>query len=104
MRHEKIGFVWSPCLSVYHDCDFHERHTAFTTYLEFVAIDFESVSLQDGLRASKLDFSQPTFFSCLGVMVYLTREAVNAIFALVAGFPADSEIVFTFSTPDAAVS
>jgi O-methyltransferase involved in polyketide biosynthesis len=60
--------------------------------------------LQDGLRASSLDFSQPTFFSCLGVMVYLTREAVNAIFTLVAGFPADSEIVFTFSTPDAAVS
>jgi len=74
------------------------------TNLEFVAIDFETVSLQDGLRASSLDFSQPTFFSCLGVMVYLTREAVNAIFALVARFPADSEIVFTFSTRDAAVS
>ena len=72
--------------------------------LEFVAIDFESVSLHDGLRTSSLDFSQPTFFSCLGVMVYLTREAVNAIFELVAGFPADSEIVFTLSTPDAAVS
>jgi methyltransferase (TIGR00027 family) len=74
------------------------------TNLEFVAIDFEMVSLQDGLRASSLDFSQPTFFSCLGVMVYLTREAVNAIFALVARFPADSEIVFTFATRDAAVS
>jgi methyltransferase (TIGR00027 family) len=74
------------------------------TNLEFVAIDFESMSLHDGLRASSLDFSQPTFFSCLGVMVYLTREAVNAIFELVAEFPADSEIVFTFSTRDAAVS
>jgi methyltransferase (TIGR00027 family) len=72
--------------------------------LEFVAIDFESMSLHDGLRASSLDFSQPTFFSCLGVMVYLTRAAVSAIFALVAGFPADSEIVFSFSTRDAAVS
>jgi methyltransferase (TIGR00027 family) len=52
--------------------------------LEFVAIDFESVSLPDGLRASSLDFSQPTFFSCLGVLVYLTLDAVNAIFELVA--------------------
>ena len=72
--------------------------------LEFVAIDFESVSLPDGLRTSSLDFSQPTFFSCLGVLVYLTREAADAIFALVGGFPAGSEIVFTFSTPDAAIS
>jgi methyltransferase (TIGR00027 family) len=74
------------------------------TNLEFVAIDFESVSLRDGLGASSLDFSQPTFFSCLGVLVYLTRQAVDAIFALVAGFPVDSEIVFTFSTQDATVS
>jgi len=72
--------------------------------LEFVAIDFESVALGEGLRASSLDFSQPTFFSCLGVLVYLTREAVDAIFALVAGFPAGSEIAFTFSTRDAGVS
>jgi methyltransferase (TIGR00027 family) len=74
------------------------------TNLEFVAIDFESVSLRDGLRASSLDFSQPTFFSCLGVLVYLTRDAVDAIFALVAGFPVGSEIAFTFSTRDAVVS
>jgi methyltransferase (TIGR00027 family) len=33
--------------------------------LEFVAVDFESVSLCEGLRGSSLDFSQPTFFSCL---------------------------------------
>jgi methyltransferase (TIGR00027 family) len=71
--------------------------------LEFVAIDFESVSLPDGLRASSLDFSQPTFFSCLGVLVYLTLDAVNAIFELVAGFPADSEIAFTFSRHDSSV-
>jgi methyltransferase (TIGR00027 family) len=74
------------------------------TNLEFVAIDFESVSLRDGLRASSLDLSEPTFFSCLGVLVYLTREAVDAIFALVGGFPVGSEIVFTFSQQDAAVS
>ena len=72
--------------------------------LEFVAIDFESISLTEGLRASSLDFSQPTFFSCLGVLVYLTREAVDAVFSVVAGFPAGSEIAFTFSTQDPALS
>jgi methyltransferase (TIGR00027 family) len=71
---------------------------------EFVAIDFETTSLRDGLRGSGLDFGQPTFFSCLGVMIYLTREAVDAIFELVAAFPAGSEIAFTYSTKDRAFS
>jgi O-methyltransferase involved in polyketide biosynthesis len=72
--------------------------------LEYVAIDFETTSLREGLQRSSLDFSTPTFFSCLGVLVYLTRDAVDAIFELVAGFPQGSEIAFTFSPPDRAVS
>ncbi len=67
------------------------------TNLEFVPIDFESVSLRDGLQVSTLDFSKPTLFSCLGVLVYLSQEAVREIFRLVASFPETSEIVFTFS-------
>jgi methyltransferase (TIGR00027 family) len=64
--------------------------------LEFVPIDFERMTLREGLRASSLDFGQPTFFSCLGVMGYLTAEAVMAIFHVVAQFPTGSEIAFTF--------
>jgi methyltransferase (TIGR00027 family) len=71
--------------------------------LEFVSIDFEQVSLQEGLRASGLDFSRPAFFSCLGVLVYLTEEAVYGVFGLVASLPESSEIVFTFSQPDSAL-
>ncbi|MGB0116800.1 MAG: class I SAM-dependent methyltransferase [Terriglobales bacterium] len=71
--------------------------------LEFVAIDFESVSLREGLQSSTLNFTDPAFFSCLGVLVYLTREAAEAVFQLVAGFPAGSEIVFTFSTPESSL-
>jgi methyltransferase (TIGR00027 family) len=70
--------------------------------LEFVAIDFERMSLAEGLAASTLDFTRPAFFSCLGVLVYLTWEASLAIFRLVAGFPAGSELVFSFSTPGSA--
>lgn len=65
-----------------------------------MAIDFESVSLLEGLQTSTLNFSEPAFFSCLGVLVYLSREPADAIFQLIAAFPARSEIVFTFSTPD----
>ncbi|HEY4944182.1 MAG TPA: SAM-dependent methyltransferase [Rhizomicrobium sp.] len=64
--------------------------------LQFVDIDFELVSLREGLRQSTLDFSAPTFFSCLGVLVYLTQDAADAVFQLVATFPPGSEIVFTY--------
>ena len=71
--------------------------------VEFVAIDFEHVSLREGLAASRLDHSRPAFFSCLGVLVYLTEEAADAVFRLVASFPASSEIAFTFSTPESSL-
>jgi len=65
--------------------------------LTFAPIDFEATSLAEGLRASPLDFGRPEFFSCLGVLVYLTAEAADAVFQLVAGFPEDSELAFSFS-------
>jgi methyltransferase (TIGR00027 family) len=68
--------------------------------LEYVPIDFETTSLRDGLMASSLDSASPVFFSCLGVLVYLTEEAVEAVFRLGASMVSGSEIVFTFSTPD----
>lgn len=72
---------------------------AIPSNLEFVAIDFERVSLRDGLSNSGLDFNHPAFFSCLGVLVYLTADAADAVFRCVASFPESSEIVFTYSAP-----
>jgi len=71
---------------------------------KFVAIDFELVSLREGLQSSTLNFSEPAFFFCLGVLVYLSREAADAVFQLVASFPASSEIVFTLATLDSSLS
>jgi methyltransferase (TIGR00027 family) len=68
--------------------------------VRYAAIDFETTSLADGLRTAGVDFGVPTFFSCLGVLVYLTREAVDAVFQLVASFPRGSEIAFTFSSAE----
>ena len=64
--------------------------------VEFIAIDFERTSLADGLKAAGVDFSMKTFFSCLGVTMYLTEESVDALFATVATFAPGSEIVFTY--------
>ncbi|MFI5236016.1 MAG: class I SAM-dependent methyltransferase [Gemmatimonadales bacterium] len=68
--------------------------------LTFVAIDFEKMSLAEGLAAGGVDLDQPAFFSWLGVLVYLTEEAIDAVFRAVAQFPKESEIVLTFSPPD----
>jgi methyltransferase (TIGR00027 family) len=70
--------------------------------LEFVSADFETASLRDILSHSNLDFTAPTFFSCLGVLVYLAEESAKAIFRVAASFPKFSEIVFTFSQGDLA--
>jgi methyltransferase (TIGR00027 family) len=72
--------------------------------LEFVSIDFEHVSLRDGLAASGLESNLPAFFACLGVLVYLTPEAADAVFACVASFPESSEIVFTYSAPTSSLT
>ena len=65
--------------------------------LEFVPIDFEQASLREGLGRSGFNPSRPAFVSCLGVLVYLTEDAVEEVFTFVAGLPKGSEIVFTFS-------
>jgi methyltransferase (TIGR00027 family) len=62
----------------------------------FVPIDFERETLADGLRRHGFDFTVPTFVSCLGVLVYLTAEAVESVFRFAASLPPASEIVCTF--------
>lgn len=63
----------------------------------FAPIDFETTPLEAGLRAAGVDLDAPTFVSWLGVMMYLTRDAIDAVFAVVRRLPPPSEIVFTFS-------
>lgn len=65
--------------------------------VEFVPADFEAAALPQVLSSSSLDLTEPAFFSCLGVLVYLPADSVNAVFRLTASFPKRSEIVFTFS-------
>lgn len=62
----------------------------------FAPIDFEGETLRDGLSRAGFDPGARTFVSCLGVLVYLTREAIDALFAFIAALPAGSECVFTY--------
>jgi methyltransferase (TIGR00027 family) len=63
----------------------------------FVEADFEHRSLHDILAGSgHFAIDEPSFISWLGVTVYLTEPAIDAVFQFVASLPASSELVFTF--------
>jgi methyltransferase (TIGR00027 family) len=73
-----------------------QARIAIPDNVEFIAIDFEQTSLADGLKAAAVDISRKTFFSCLGVTMYLSEDAVDALLEVAANFPVGSEIVFTY--------
>lgn len=67
--------------------------------VKFVDIDFESETLDEGLRRSGISTAQQTFFSWLGVTMYLTETAIDETLRSMANFPAGSQTVLTFSEP-----
>ena len=66
--------------------------------LTFAPVDFERQSLADGLKAAGFDADRPAFFQWLGVVPYLTREAVSATLGFIARVP-ESEVVFDYAEP-----
>ncbi len=64
--------------------------------LRFAPIDFETQTLEEGLRSAGYDPSKGTFFSWLGVTEYLTTEVVMATLRFIASVPAGSGIVFDY--------
>ena len=87
------------------------RETALPTpaSLTFVPIDFEKQanferqSLPGQLLAAGFDPTRPAFFSWLGVVPYLTREAFRATLAFVAAQPTGSGLVFDYAQPRSAL-
>ena len=70
--------------------------------LEYVEVDFENTSLPSALVRSHFNLRAPAFFSCLGVLMYLTEKAVDAILQFVASMPRSSEMVFSFANKGSA--
>jgi methyltransferase (TIGR00027 family) len=69
------------------------------TNVVFADIDFERESLRDGLLRNGVTITKPTFFSWLGVTMYLTDAAIDATLRSMATFPEGSEVVLTFLQP-----
>jgi len=65
----------------------------------FVPIDFERETLADGLTAAGFNPAQPTFFTWLGVVPYLTEQAVFSTLGFMASLPGGSHVVFDYRNP-----
>ena len=67
--------------------------------VRFAAVDFERVGLVDGLASADFDSAAAALFSWLGVVVYLSEAAIFETLGFMAGLPAGSEVVFSYSDP-----
>jgi methyltransferase (TIGR00027 family) len=67
--------------------------------LTFVAIDFERATLAQGLAAARFDFALQTFFTWLGVVPYLTDDAIFSTLGYIAGLPGGAHVVFDYVNP-----
>jgi methyltransferase (TIGR00027 family) len=67
--------------------------------LTFAPVDFESQTLAEGLAWAGFQRDQKAFVSWLGVVPYLTRNAVMETLRLVASLPTGSGIVFDYALP-----
>jgi methyltransferase (TIGR00027 family) len=67
--------------------------------LSFAPVDFERETLADGLAAAGFDPAQQTFFTWLGVVPYLTDQAVFSTLGFIAGLPGGGHVVFDYGNP-----
>jgi methyltransferase (TIGR00027 family) len=72
--------------------------------LAFIPLDFERESLADGLAAAGLDSTQPTFFTWLGVVPYLTEQAILSTLRFIADLSGGASVVFDYANPPVSIS
>jgi len=72
--------------------------------MTFVPTDFASMSLADALGAAGFNAAEPAFFSWLGVVPYLERDAIESTLRFVASLPHGTAIVFDYGASPSSLS
>jgi methyltransferase (TIGR00027 family) len=72
---------------------------AIPNALTYAPVDFERESLHSGLAAVKFDPTQRTFFTWLGVVPYLSEQAIFATLKFIAALPGGAHVVFDYANP-----
>jgi methyltransferase (TIGR00027 family) len=76
-----------------------EAGIAIPDTVTYAPVDFERETLSEQLAAAGLDPGVRTFFTWLGVVPYLTKDAIGSTLSLIAGHPAGAEVVFDYAEP-----
>ena len=69
----------------------------------FVTVDFERQNLGTQLKEAGLRADRATFFSWLGVVPYLTRDAAGQTFGFIGSFPEGSGVAFDYAVSPASL-
>ena len=72
--------------------------------LTFAPVDFERETLAAGLAAAGFEGTLQTFFTWLGVVPYLTDDAITRTLEFIAGLAAGAQVVFDYSDPPESLS
>ena len=75
-----------------------EAELAPPPWLTFVPVDFEQDDLRQKLSSGGFEGTLAAFFTWLGVVPYLTRDAIDGTLGYIASIPS-SEVVFDYAEP-----
>jgi methyltransferase (TIGR00027 family) len=80
-----------------------EAEVPLPPWLTFVPVDFEQDDLRETLAAVGFQYSSPAFFTWLGVVPYLTQDAIDRTLDYISSIQ-NSELVFDYLRPPEAFS
>ena len=76
-----------------------EVQIAIPPSVTYAPVDFEHQTLPEGLRLARFDAAKPTFFSWLGVTMYLTDDAIQSTLRFIASTPKGGGVAFDYAVP-----
>jgi methyltransferase (TIGR00027 family) len=101
----KVFEVDYPATQAWKRWQLMEAKISIPDSLTFISVDFERQALAERLRESGFRTDEPSFFSWLGVTMYLNRETVMATMKYISSStPSGSGIVFDYVVPPSSQS
>jgi methyltransferase (TIGR00027 family) len=76
-----------------------ETGIAVPDVLTYAPVNFETETLAHGLARAGFDTTKPAVFAWLGVVPYLTHDAIMATLRFIAGLPKGTTVIFDYGEP-----
>jgi methyltransferase (TIGR00027 family) len=102
-RHIRIYEVDHPATQAWKRQRLDEAQIALPPWLVLVTVDFERDDLGEKLAAAGFEQNSPAFFTWLGVVPYLTHDAIGGTLDYISSIQ-NSEVVFDYMEPPEAFS